>query len=73
MKRLTIILLLFSLSVLAQNPKPTTIYLVRHAEKVTTDAANKDPLLTEKGQERAKSLSKKLNKHISYLSFLAFS
>lgn len=42
----------------AQNP--TIIYLVRHAEKVTTDPTNKDPLLTEKGQKRALELAKKL-------------
>lgn len=32
----------------------TTYYLIRHAEKVRTDASNKDPELTEKGMERAK-------------------
>jgi 2,3-bisphosphoglycerate-dependent phosphoglycerate mutase len=62
MKKLTILFLLFSLSILAQNNQSTTIYLVRHAEKVTTDATNKDPLLTEKGQARAKSLARKLKK-----------
>lgn len=34
----------------------TTIYLVRHAEKDTTDAANEDPGLTEAGHARAKDL-----------------
>jgi 2,3-bisphosphoglycerate-dependent phosphoglycerate mutase len=40
----------------------TTFYLVRHAEKVTTDPSNKDPLLTENGQKRAIDLAKKLKK-----------
>jgi len=40
----------------------TTIYLVRHAEKVTTDANDKDPLLTKRGFMRAKALAKKLKK-----------
>ncbi|PVY43054.1 histidine phosphatase family protein [Pontibacter virosus] len=34
----------------------TTIYLVRHAEKDTTDASNEDPELTEVGHARAEAL-----------------
>ncbi len=34
----------------------TTIYLVRHAEKDTTEAANEDPNLTEAGHARAEAL-----------------
>ena len=39
----------------------TTFYLVRHAEKVTTDVSAKDPVLTENGEKRATTLAKKLN------------
>lgn len=36
--------------------KATTIYVVRHAEKVTTDSTDKDPALTPAGEARAKAL-----------------
>jgi broad specificity phosphatase PhoE len=62
MKKLLIILCFLAFNVSAQVEKPTIIYLVRHAEKVTTDATAKDPLLTEKGQKRALTLAKKLKK-----------
>jgi phosphohistidine phosphatase SixA len=62
MKKLIIILCFLAFNVSAQVEKPTIIYLVRHAEKVTTDPANKDPLLTENGQARALFLAKKLKK-----------
>jgi broad specificity phosphatase PhoE len=62
MKKLLIILCFLAFNVSAQVEKPTIIYLVRHAEKVTTDATAKDPLLTEKGQKRALVLVKKLKK-----------
>jgi 2,3-bisphosphoglycerate-dependent phosphoglycerate mutase len=39
-----------------QNEALTTIYLVRHAEKDTTDASNEDPELTEVGHARAEAL-----------------
>jgi 2,3-bisphosphoglycerate-dependent phosphoglycerate mutase len=39
-----------------QNEALTTIYLVRHAEKDTTDASNEDPDLTEAGHARAEAL-----------------
>jgi broad specificity phosphatase PhoE len=38
----------------------TTIYLVRHAEKVTSDAANADPDLSPLGYQRAEALKKRL-------------
>lgn len=36
---------------------PTVIYVVRHAEKDTTDAKNEDPALTPAGVTRAEALS----------------
>jgi broad specificity phosphatase PhoE len=45
-----------------QSQKPTTIYLVRHAEKIISDPNDKDPKLTEKGQNRALDLVEKLKK-----------
>lgn len=41
------------------SPK-TTVYIVRHAEKNTTDLQNQDPELSMEGQERMKSLAAKL-------------
>jgi broad specificity phosphatase PhoE len=46
--------------------KNTIVYLVRHAEKVTTDPTNKDPLLTTNGQQRALDLALKLKKDKIY-------
>lgn len=40
----------------ANKPQVTTIYLVRHAEKVTTDPTAKDPALTAEGEKRAQDL-----------------
>ncbi|UQD56521.1 histidine phosphatase family protein [Flavobacterium sp. K5-23] len=62
MKKILLIVLLFAFKISAQTGNPTTIYLVRHAEKITTDPGNKDPLLSETGQSRAKVLAKKLKK-----------
>jgi broad specificity phosphatase PhoE len=62
MKNLFIIFFVFSFYFTAKCQNSTTFYLVRHAEKVTTDPNNKDPLLTEKGEKRAISLAKKLKK-----------
>ena len=48
-----------------------TFYIVRHAEKVTTDGSNmmtNDPALTEAGKERAEALKEILaSKKISYI------
>jgi broad specificity phosphatase PhoE len=63
MKKLLIICLLISFSYQIKAQKATIFYLVRHAEKVTTDPSNKDPLLTEKGQKRALDLAEKLKNH----------
>ena len=62
MKNLLFFLILIAFHFQINAQKPTVIYLVRHAEKVTTDPNNKDPLLTEKGQKRALDLAKKLKK-----------
>ena len=57
-------LLLVYLSGLAKNPAPvqqtTTVYLVRHAEKVTTNPNEQDPDLTSAGYARAQALQKYL-------------
>jgi phosphohistidine phosphatase SixA len=62
MKKVLFLLIIIAFGFQLQAQKPTIIYLVRHAEKVTTDPSNKDPLLTEKGQKRALDLAKKLKK-----------
>jgi phosphohistidine phosphatase SixA len=61
MKKYYILLLLFlSVTLFAQAEKPTRIYLVRHAEKMTIDPTDKDPLLTKNGTTRAIALGEKL-------------
>jgi 2,3-bisphosphoglycerate-dependent phosphoglycerate mutase len=40
----------------------TIIYLVRHAEKVTTDPQDRDPLLTAEGYQRTEELKKYFSK-----------
>jgi phosphohistidine phosphatase SixA len=62
MKNLFIIVLMLGLRISTIAQKSTIIFVVRHAEKVTADPINKDPLLTEKGQKRAFDLAKKLKK-----------
>ncbi len=66
MKKFTIllVLLLVTLSSLySQNSKTlTTVYIVRHGEKDTSDPKNTDPELNMDGHERAKSLAAKLKK-----------
>lgn len=52
--------LIFSISHVAEaqdSKEVFTIYLVRHAEKVTTDKNTKDPSLTPCGMQRAESLA----------------
>ena len=56
---LLIFMMLTSVKVQAQT---TTVYLVRHAEKVTTDPANRNPELTEEGKQRAAALQDLLKK-----------
>jgi broad specificity phosphatase PhoE len=62
MKKCFLLLFILGLTISIKAQKSTIIYLVRHAEKVTTDPTNKDPLLTEKGQKRALDLAKKIKK-----------
>lgn len=54
------LLLFLSISLFAQAEKPTRIYVVRHAEKVTSDPKDNNPLLTENGKQRAIALADKL-------------
>jgi broad specificity phosphatase PhoE len=62
MKNLFIFLFILNIHFTSKCQSTTTFYLVRHAEKVTTDPNNKDPLLTKKGEKRAIYLAKKLKK-----------
>jgi broad specificity phosphatase PhoE len=63
MKNLLTLFFIFGFYFTTKCQNSTTFYLVRHAEKVTTDPKNKDPLLTENGQKRAILLAKKLKKN----------
>ena len=54
------LILFLTISLFAQAEKPTRIYLVRHAEKVTSDPKDDNPLLTENGNKRALALAEKL-------------
>jgi 2,3-bisphosphoglycerate-dependent phosphoglycerate mutase len=63
MNRLATLLLLVlaAVSSFAHEPAElTTVILVRHAEKVTTDPNAKDPQLSAEGQERAQRLARML-------------
>lgn len=62
MRKISIIFALFYIFSFTLSAQTTTIYFVRHAEKVTTNPKDKDPLLTEQGQQRALDLAKKLQK-----------
>jgi len=44
-----------------EEPKTTTYYLIRHAEKDRSDKTNKDPHLTEAGKKRADNWATTLN------------
>ncbi len=53
-------IILFTTPLFAQNIENdsiSTYYLIRHAEKDRSDETNKNPSLTEKGQQRAKNWS----------------
>jgi broad specificity phosphatase PhoE len=62
MKKALILLFLSTFSFMARSQNETIIYLVRHAEKVTTNPSDKNPILTDKGEKRAIALAKKLKK-----------
>ena len=55
---LVILILLFGAQVNAQ--KTLKVFVVRHAEKLTDDPKDKDPLLSEIGAQRAVDLMKLL-------------
>jgi broad specificity phosphatase PhoE len=59
---ISFLFLLLSFSLIAQNKTATKIYIVRHAEKMTDNPKERDPLLTAKGTARAESLSLFLRK-----------
>lgn len=46
----------------AEDTKPTTLIIVRHAEKVLENPDDKDPLLTSEGMERAERLAQLLSR-----------
>jgi len=55
---LILVIALFTTTLFAQNIENDSIatyYLIRHAEKDRSDTTNKNPDLTEKGQQRAES------------------
>jgi len=56
------LLLLVSLSLFAQNKAATKLYIVRHAEKMTDNPKERDPLLTSEGTVRAQELAQLLRK-----------
>lgn len=59
---ITLLLLLVSLSLFAQNKAATKLYIVRHAEKMTDNPKERDPLLTSEGTVRAQALAQLLSK-----------
>lgn len=54
--------LLFSLSSSTPAAKDTIVYIVRHAEKETSDVKNNDPELSAEGRDRAVALNSFLRK-----------
>jgi phosphohistidine phosphatase SixA len=56
------LLLFLTVSLFAQAEKPTRIYLVRHAEKFTSNPNDNNPSLTEGGNKRAIALAEKLKR-----------
>ena len=59
---LTITLLFFALNLSAQAQKNKTIWVVRHAEKLTDYPKDTNPNLSEKGLQRAEDLKQYLSK-----------
>ncbi|MDO9275161.1 MAG: phosphoglycerate mutase family protein [Lutibacter sp.] len=64
-KTFLLMMLLFSLLSNSQETKTTTYFLIRHAEKVRENPADKNPDLNERGFRRAENWGKVL-KHISF-------
>lgn len=66
MKRInTLLIIFFALTTFSFSPvqvEKTTIYIVRHGEKDTTNPQNSDPELSAEGVARSKSLAEKLKK-----------
>lgn len=58
-------IILCSLLINAQESNTTTYFLIRHAEKVSENPADKNPDLNERGFQRAENWEKVL-KHISF-------
>lgn len=56
----TFLLLFLTVSLFVQEEKRTRIYLVRHAEKITSDPKDNNPSLTDNGNKRAIALAEKL-------------
>jgi len=54
---LVLLIVINAFKVNAQETDITTYYFIRHAEKERTDITNKNPDLTEKGQQRAENWS----------------
>jgi len=52
------VLIFLSISSIGLGQEISTYYLIRHAEKVRTDKTDRDPHLTQVGQERAENWSK---------------
>ncbi|HMJ67559.1 MAG TPA: phosphoglycerate mutase family protein [Cyclobacteriaceae bacterium] len=61
MKKFLYVLVFLCGSAYAQS-EVTTFILVRHAEKETAAAGDKDPMLSKEGQDRAQQLLQKLEK-----------
>lgn len=59
---LCLLLLIAPLNGSAKKPDETIIYIVRHAEKDTSDPENNDPALNSEGKERAEALNDFLKK-----------
>lgn len=68
MKKYVFVLLLTFIVASSYAQKATTIYIVRHAEKQTTNPQDKNPDLTTEGEERAVALKNFLKgKNINYI------
>ena len=59
---LALIMLFFAFNLSAQAQKNKTIWVVRHAEKLTDDLKDANPDLNEKGLQRAEDLKQYLSK-----------